>query len=375
VGDRLGAVSWSADEAACVCTVCAYVGVQVVAFEKFAELLHLAPPTVIVTSMMRLRGSAAVAQQLQLAASTDGGLSGDGLTGLMAGLQQAVGLWQSVVSAFATKTSNNIVQRYEGKGFSHFLQTGQLDETVGLNNEHLEDFITDLRGRLKLPEDWQADFAEQVKAIQWGVETKVWIANTFLFNMGTGGKTKYAALLYHNDDKANKSDLLVSESGTGGPGRLARCACEAPGELTRAHVLRRTSGVHGGCGTRAAGRHVRVAQGEEHPGGHLQLLEGQGQVQAAGPDAGGSRHALRFLQHRELQALRRCCGAPCTAPAAGAGDDGVRGPLLISEMYVRVAEPALSSLTCPAARLLAGRVRVCRAKNSYPFLAPADKPG
>ena len=66
--------------------------------------------------------------------------------------------WSSIVSAFKTTKTSELKEILQGKGFSYFSQSAQVQKITGLVESYYPHFQQELITRLKIPSDKQTDF-------------------------------------------------------------------------------------------------------------------------------------------------------------------------------------------------------------------------
>ena len=114
---------------------------EVVAFERFAEILHISSTNALVVATVKPLGDVMAALVLVKGAITI-----------------VTETWTSIVNAFKTTKTSELKEILQGKGFSYFSEAGEMQKITGLVESYYDTFANELIGRLQVPDEKKTAF-------------------------------------------------------------------------------------------------------------------------------------------------------------------------------------------------------------------------
>lgn len=114
---------------------------EVVAFQRFAEILHINNPNGVVLREEKPLGDVIAA-----------------LTLVKSAITLVTSTWQSIVSAFKTTKTSELKEILQGKGFSYFAESGEMQKVTGMVESYYDTFANELIGRVQVPDDKKTAF-------------------------------------------------------------------------------------------------------------------------------------------------------------------------------------------------------------------------
>merc|ERR1712217_589811 len=81
-------------------------------------------------------------------------------------IQKITGAWQSIVNAFKSSYSEQIVDKEFSNGWSSFKAATRTFKGAGLAYDKADEFFADIRGTLDIPANYSKNFDEQIKWIK-----------------------------------------------------------------------------------------------------------------------------------------------------------------------------------------------------------------
>lgn len=106
---------------------------EVISFERFAELLDI-------NKVQNPQVSFVITEIVSA------------LTMAKSAIELVTSAWTSIVNAFKTSKSQELKQILEGKGFSYFSESGEMQKVTGLKLEYYNTFTNQLMNRLEVPD-------------------------------------------------------------------------------------------------------------------------------------------------------------------------------------------------------------------------------
>jgi hypothetical protein len=113
-----------------------------------------------------------------------------------------VNKWGAIVDAFKTTRNSEIKEKLIGKGFDYFKDSAQIQISKGVKAEYVDQYLSHLETRIKVPSDRQEDLKMSLEEIKWADST-IWSAFDTLFSIDTQGNVKYASILASRNDQGN----------------------------------------------------------------------------------------------------------------------------------------------------------------------------
>jgi len=117
------------------------------------------------------------------------------------------GAWSSIVSAFGSSYSEQLVDKEFNNGWSHFKASSKTFQGAGLAYEMSEEFFGDVKGMIGLPDKYADDFQEQIKWIKF-FDNITWSNHNTQFNIGVGGSDSQFTMFARNRPEDQKIDVL-----------------------------------------------------------------------------------------------------------------------------------------------------------------------
>ena len=112
---------------------------EVISFERFAELLDI-------NQVQNPQVSFVVTEIISA------------LTMAKSSIELVTSTWTSIVNAFKTSKSQELKQILQGKGFSYFSESGEMQKVTGLKIEYYNTFANNLMNRLEVPDGKRSAF-------------------------------------------------------------------------------------------------------------------------------------------------------------------------------------------------------------------------
>lgn len=118
--------------------------------------------------------------------------------------------WSRIVDAFKTTRSSTIKETILGKGFTYFSQSAQIQVTKGIKDEYLDQYLSHIQKRLKVPEERQEDLSLVLEETRFA-EKNAWNAFNTLYSIDDGGNTKFCSILVAKNDEKNTYDFMFTD--------------------------------------------------------------------------------------------------------------------------------------------------------------------
>jgi len=173
---------------------------DIVATRKFAQVLAIPLPA---------SPSLAIDTSLSAGAASSA-LTGNNTDLLSSAIDQVLAEWNKVVAALKSSESTSITQELMNRGFSSFLNAGQVQRGDGLPAADLGAFVQHLQERLQIPPERQTDFKDVLEELQW-FDDNTWVMWKVAFDMNHQGKAKYVCLLSRHRAAEQKYDFLIAD--------------------------------------------------------------------------------------------------------------------------------------------------------------------
>jgi len=118
---------------------------EVVAFQRFAELLHISNPNALALHNEKPLGDVIAA-----------------LTLVKSAITLVTSTWEGIVSAFKTTKTSELKEILQGKGFSYFAESGEMQKVTGLMESYYDTFANELLTRVQVPDDKKTTFMRKL---------------------------------------------------------------------------------------------------------------------------------------------------------------------------------------------------------------------
>jgi hypothetical protein len=91
---------------------------------------------------------------------------GDPFSLLMQAIQNIANTWQSLVNAFKSEYSEEIVDKEFSNGWSKFKEATKIFQGAGLQYDKTDEFFADIQDMVQIPDKYRSDFNDQIKWIK-----------------------------------------------------------------------------------------------------------------------------------------------------------------------------------------------------------------
>ena len=118
--------------------------------------------------------------------------------------------WTMIVNNFKTTRSSTIKETLLGKGFTYFSQSAQMQISKGIKGQYIDNYLTHLETRIKVPAERQEDLKMVLEESKWA-DSNVWTAFNTLFSVDNGGNTKFASILISRNDVKDTYDFVFTD--------------------------------------------------------------------------------------------------------------------------------------------------------------------
>jgi len=118
--------------------------------------------------------------------------------------------WGKIVENFKTTRSSTLKETLQGKGFSHFANSAQIQISKGIKADYFEKYLTHLQTRIKVPEERQEDLKMVLEESMFA-QSNVWTAFNTLFSIDTIGNTKFCSVLIGRNDDTDTYDVVFTD--------------------------------------------------------------------------------------------------------------------------------------------------------------------
>lgn len=129
---------------------------------------------------------------------------------LFSSLLKVTNEWSRLVEAFKTVRSEEVKQIITGKGFEYFNEKAQIQIAKGVKGSYIDTFLSHVEERLLVPPERQKTLSDIMEECKY-VEKNVWTAFNTLFDINTGGDTKFASLLIARNEENDTYDVVISD--------------------------------------------------------------------------------------------------------------------------------------------------------------------
>lgn len=122
-------------------------------------------------------------------------------------IQKITGAWQSIVNAFKSSYSEQIVDKEFDNGWSQFKAATKTFKGAGLEYSHTDEFFADIKSMLDLNANYSKQFDEQIEWIKF-FDNVTWSAHNTQFSTGKGGSDSVFTMYAKNREEDQKIDVL-----------------------------------------------------------------------------------------------------------------------------------------------------------------------
>lgn len=132
---------------------------------------------------------------------------GDPFSSLFDILNQIASTWQNIVNAFKTEYKEELVDKEFDNGWSMFKASTRAFKGAGLNFGDEDEFFTDIKQMIQLPDQYSADFDKQVEWIHFFDES-TWAEHNTQFDIGKDGSDSAFTMYTKKRDGEDKLDVF-----------------------------------------------------------------------------------------------------------------------------------------------------------------------
>jgi len=122
-------------------------------------------------------------------------------------IQKITGAWQSIVNAFKSSYSEQIVDKEFANGWKSFKAATRTFKGAGLQYDKADEFFADIRGMLNIPSNYTKDFDQQIQWIKF-FDNTTWSSHNTQFSTGKGGSDTVFTMFARNRQSEQKLDVL-----------------------------------------------------------------------------------------------------------------------------------------------------------------------
>lgn len=126
---------------------------------------------------------------------------------LMGAIQQITGAWSSIVSAFKSEYTEQLLESHLNNGWSKYKEASKVFKGAGLAYDNMDSFFADISSMVKIPSQYQADFNKQVEWIKF-FDNETWSEHDTQFSSGKGGDDTIFTMYACNHEEEQKVDVL-----------------------------------------------------------------------------------------------------------------------------------------------------------------------
>jgi len=123
-------------------------------------------------------------------------------------IQQITSAWQSIVNAFKSSYSEQIVDKEFNNGWDKFKAATKTFKGAGLEYNKTDEFFADIRGMIQIPPEYAKDFDDQIKWIKF-FDNTTWSSHNTQYSAGkSGGSDTLFTMFARNRQDDEKLDVL-----------------------------------------------------------------------------------------------------------------------------------------------------------------------
>lgn len=126
---------------------------------------------------------------------------------LMQAIQQITGAWQSIVNAFKSSYSEQLLESHLNNGWKKYKQGTKVFKGAGLGYDKIDEFFGDIRSMIDIPAQYNKDFDQQIEWIKF-FDNTTWSEHNTQFSQGTGGTDSMFTMFARNRQEDQKVDVL-----------------------------------------------------------------------------------------------------------------------------------------------------------------------
>ena len=126
---------------------------------------------------------------------------------LLKAIQGITGAWQSIVSAFKSEYSEELVDKEFSNGWSKFKESTKVFKGAGLQYAKVDEFFADIQSMIGVPSNYKDDFNQQIAWVKF-FDNMTWSEHNTQFNQGKGGTDTMFTFYARNRESDNKLDVL-----------------------------------------------------------------------------------------------------------------------------------------------------------------------
>jgi len=122
-------------------------------------------------------------------------------------ISKITGAWSSIVNAFKSSYSEQIVDKEFANGWKSFKAATRTFKGAGLAYDKADEFFADIRGMLNIPANYTKDFNQQIQWIKF-FDNTTWSSHNTQFSTGKGGSDTVFTMFARNRQSEQKIDVL-----------------------------------------------------------------------------------------------------------------------------------------------------------------------
>ena len=126
---------------------------------------------------------------------------------LIDAINKITGAWSGIVSAFKSEYEEQLLESHLQNGWSEFKQATKVFKGAGLDYSKTDDFFSDIRSMIGIPDKYASDFDKQIEWIKF-FDNVTWSEHNTQFQSGKGGDDTTFSMYARNSADDNKIDDL-----------------------------------------------------------------------------------------------------------------------------------------------------------------------
>lgn len=126
---------------------------------------------------------------------------------LIQAIQSITGAWQSIVNAFKSSYSEQLVESHFNNGWSKYKQATKVFKGAGLKYENMDEFFQNIQSMVGIPGEYSDDFNQQIDWIKF-FDNTTWSEHNTQFSQGKGGDDQTFTMYARNRQDDGVVDVL-----------------------------------------------------------------------------------------------------------------------------------------------------------------------
>ena len=126
---------------------------------------------------------------------------------LLQAIQSITSAWQSIVNAFKSSYSEQLLESHLQNGWAKYKQGTRVFKGAGLHYDKMDEFFADIQKMIAVPDKYKQDFNDQIKWIQF-FDNTTWSEHDTQFSKGSGGTDTIFTMYARNREADGEVDLL-----------------------------------------------------------------------------------------------------------------------------------------------------------------------